>query len=100
MTDYTYRNENQDSPDKIRQDQRKARNEEGLTSVMGSPQGRAFVWWMIESSGALGQTFHPDTRVSAFNEGKRALGLAILDQLKRVKYFDKYVLMLKEHQPK
>lgn len=90
--------EDREQARKEKHERRVTRHEESLTWVMSQPQGRAFVRWLLEASGAMGQTFDRDTQVSAFNEGKRAVGLAILERLTHPKYFEQYVTLLKEQQ--
>lgn len=64
-------------------DELKARQHSGdLVAVMGTPEGRRFVWQLISDAGVFKTSFvASDPSATAFNEGQRARGLAILARL-------------------
>lgn len=51
--------------------------------LMGHAQGRRLVWWLLSLAGVYRSTFvvGDGGRTTAFNEGKRALGLMLLDEV-------------------
>lgn len=52
-----------------------------LVSVMNTPEGRRFVWQLIGNAGVFQQSFVADATATAFNEGRRSVGLALLARL-------------------
>ena len=46
--------------------------------IMSTVQGREWMWHTLAECGVFRQTFVPDAAMTAFNEGKRAIGLALL----------------------
>lgn len=68
-----------------------------LAGVMSTQGGRRFVWRILdELSGTLNGSYVSDSHATAFNEGKRAVGLALTLELQRVAP-GPYVHMLSEH---
>lgn len=54
---------------------------EDLRWVMSSPKGRRFMWWLIGLAGVYRPSFNNSGSVTAFNEGQRNVGLALLAQI-------------------
>jgi dihydroorotase len=52
-----------------------------LIAVMNAPEGRRFLWQLIGSAGVFQQSFAADPMATAFNEGRRSIGLALLSRL-------------------
>jgi hypothetical protein len=52
-----------------------------LLAVMGTAEGRRFLWGLIGRAGVFEQSFSSDALSTAFNEGKRSVGLALLSRL-------------------
>lgn len=53
-------------------------------AALQTPEGRAFVWWLLEEAGIFRTTFvsgSPDQ--TAFAEGRRSLGLQLLARVER-----------------
>lgn len=79
---------------RAREDQQ--RLEGDLRAVMSMPQGRRFVWWLID---AVGGTFSPsyaeDGLNTAYNEGRRAVGIGLMTEVQRV-VPESYLTMLRE----
>lgn len=73
------------------------RQRASLEYVMNDVRGRHFIQWLLEISGVGRQSFVQDSLSNAFNEGKRAIGIALLDRLKNPHHFDQYITLLKEH---
>lgn len=67
-----------------------------LLGVMSSPEGRRFVWRLIGSAGVYQQSFAADPMATAFNEGRRAGGLALLVRLQE-EAPDLYLEAQREH---
>lgn len=51
---------------------------EVLTNIMKSTAGRVWVWDLLTQCQCFATTFTPEPSVSAFNEGRRSIGLSIL----------------------
>lgn len=54
---------------------------EDMQWVMSSPRGRRTVAWLLEFTGVRRPSFHNSGSVTAFNEGQRNVGLALLAQV-------------------
>ncbi len=79
-----------------RNDQRVAVDD--MRWLMNDKRGRRFVWRLLEETQAYSSTFRAgDPHTSAYLEGKRAIGLFVLDVINK-HFADQYVLMLQEHQ--
>lgn len=64
--------------------------------VASTPQGRRFLYRVLEVSGVFHTTFNPDPYQSAFNEGGRNAGLRVLNDLMTLAP-GAYAAMLDEH---
>lgn len=51
-----------------------------LRAVMGTPEGRRFVWGLLGECGLYRSSYHPSALIH-FNEGQRSIGLALLARL-------------------
>lgn len=71
-----------------------------LRAVMGTPQGRRFVWALLTDARVYSTSFrHGEPVESAvFREGERNAGLKLLDRLHRT-CADLYSLMVREQNP-
>lgn len=49
-----------------------------ITDIMSTPSGRAYIWDKLTACHCFHQSFTPDPLTTAFNEGARSIGLAIL----------------------
>ncbi len=49
--------------------------------LMGDARGRRFVWDLLGKAGLFRSSFGPSTELTAFNEGRRDLGLGVLAEL-------------------
>lgn len=57
------------------------RDEEDLRAVMSTPAGRRFVWHIIDDmAGTFGKSFTGEPLSSAFNEGRRSIGLNLMNE--------------------
>jgi hypothetical protein len=78
-------------------EERRRRQEEisDLCKVMGSKEGRRFMWRLLSDAGVYRLSFNTDAAVMAFNEGNRNAGLKHLtDMMTACPHL--YALMLDE----
>ena len=52
-----------------------------LRSVMGEPAGRRFMWGLLGDCGLYAASFNNSGSITAFNEGKRDIGLRLLARI-------------------
>ena len=55
--------------------------QEVITNLMSTTQGREWLWSLLESCHIFAQTFTAEPLATAFAEGRRAVGLAILGDI-------------------
>lgn len=69
-----------------------------LTFILSEPRGRRWLYHHLHTVCHVDRISHvpTDPHTSAFNEGGRAVGLALQEEIRRVQP-DKYLLMLKEN---
>lgn len=64
---------------KIAAGRRKQLDENVLRMLMGTTEGRSWVWRQLEACHIFATSFDPNNdRISAFNEGERNVGLRLL----------------------
>ena len=80
---------------KIAEKDRLRTEEQDLLWLLGHRQGRRIFWKWISKSGPLNTSFGSGNDKTNFNEGKRQLGLWMLDELTKVKP-EAYVQMVNE----
>ncbi|MGE0745289.1 MAG: hypothetical protein AB7K86_08580 [Rhodospirillales bacterium] len=51
--------------------------------LMGDPRGRRLMWGVLAEAGIYLQTFTGELGTSAFNEGRRSMGLQMMDRMIR-----------------
>lgn len=86
-----------DSPTPNGNDQRKRDQElEDIKWLVGHEAGRRIAARLIAEAGVYKTTFHTSGSVMAFNEGKRSLGLFLLDELLTASP-NSYLKILKEN---
>ena len=74
------------------------RDIEDLRTILKQPYGRRFVWRWLERAGVFHQSFiqgEPDS--TAFNEGRRSLGNALLSEVLEIRP-ESYMEMMKMKQ--
>lgn len=50
-------------------------------AVMGTPEGRNFVWHLLGQAGIYRSSFNPEALAMAYSEGRRNAGLQLMDIL-------------------
>tara|TARA_Y100000310_G_C20473910_1_gene711437 strand:+ start:582 stop:902 length:321 start_codon:yes stop_codon:yes gene_type:complete len=68
---------------------------EGLRGLVENRNGRELIWWMLSSAGIY-QTSFTGNSTTFFNEGRRAIGLELLDRLISTRP-SAYAQMIEEH---
>ena len=68
-----------------------------IDGIMSSESGRSFMMSLIEHTGVFTETFDADTHRHAKNAGRREIGLHLVRELKEAS-FDKYIMMIREHE--
>lgn len=51
-----------------------------LRAVMGTPEGRRFMWGLLGECGLYRSSYHPSALIH-FNEGQRSIGLSLLGRI-------------------
>ncbi len=69
--------------------------DDDLHAVMKTPNGRRFVWRLMTQAGVLAASYAADPTATAFNEGRRSIGLNLMREIQRV-CPDLYVASLRE----
>lgn len=62
---------------------------------MGTPEGRRFVWRLLQETGLHGLSYTGESFATAFGEGKRAVGVALM-RFCQEESRDAYVRMVQE----
>ena len=75
----------------LREDERLA----FVTAAMGTPQGRAYFWHLLERAHVFSTSWSPDASRTAFLEGERNMGLKVLADIQTAAP-DQYLTMTKE----
>jgi len=60
---------------------RQERNEEELRQLLSHRMGRNFIWNVLSQCGVYRSSFNGDHTSTIFNEGKRSIGLWIMEQI-------------------
>ncbi len=66
-----------------------------LLHLASQPEGRRFLWSLIERTGAWSPSYDTDANVTAYREGRRSIGLDLSEALKQV-VPRQYLLMVQE----
>lgn len=59
------------------------RKEQDTYNVMRTEEGRRFVYQILKACGVCAPSFNTNALTMAFNEGKRAIGVALVEQLRQ-----------------
>jgi hypothetical protein len=74
-----------------------ARNDADLRQVLSTLEGRRFFWRLLEQAGLYSPSYAEKAEATAFNEGRRSIAIALLQEAQRVAP-EKYLAALKEQQ--
>ncbi len=74
------------------------RRRDEIRFVMSDRRGRNVVWWLLSRAGLHRSSFSADAATTAFQEGRRDIGLAVFDRLMDADA-NAYIRLLQEHQP-
>lgn len=66
-----------------------------VAAAMGTSQGRAFFWHLLGVCHVFATSWSPDASTTAFKEGERNIGLAVLASIQAVAGAE-YLTMVKE----
>lgn len=66
-------------------ERRRERELSDIRFIIKSPEGRRFYWRLMSDAGVFRRSFNGDTVGTMFNEGRRSLGLDILNDLLEAK---------------
>lgn len=64
--------------------EKRERDEADLREVMSTPGGRRFVHRLIAQAGLYSPSYAESPTATAFNEGRRSIAIALMDEAKRV----------------
>lgn len=76
---------------------KRSRGTEVLSWVLSDHRGRAFVWSLLEQAGVFQQPFASDPGLTAFNCGRKNIGLKLLADVMGTSP-DAFGQMMKEHE--
>lgn len=68
-----------------------------VQGIMATPGGRAWMHRYLVSCAVFQRTFDPNPHFTAFNEGRRSIGLSLLDDVMRASP-DMYIQMMREQE--
>lgn len=88
---------NESAQELLRVHEELAREQEhnDLRAVMSTPQGRRFVWRLLEHAGLFGPSYASDHGATAYNEGRRSIAIGLLTRV-QTEATDLYVTALTE----
>lgn len=78
-----------------RQRRERLQRADDLRAVMGTPEGRRFVWRLLNEAGLFSSSYTGEAISGAFTEGKRAFAVHLVKQL-QAESRDAYVVMVRE----
>lgn len=76
-------------------DRNQKRDQSDLRKLLNLPEGRRFIWKLWSETGVFRASFTLNSNQTAFNEGRRDIGLAILLEVQKAKP-DAYAQMQRE----
>lgn len=72
---------------------------EDIEEILNSKAGRRFTWRMLERAGVYRTSFNNSGSVTAFNEGRRDIGLFLMAEIHEIAP-EQYLAMLRENTDK
>lgn len=63
---------------------RQKQNDADMLAFLSSSQGRRLFWRLLEQSGLYSSSYAESPTATAYNEGRRSFGLALLTEAQRV----------------
>lgn len=81
---------------KLREGEQITAEANDIIALMLERQGRRIMFGLLARCGVYTSSFAGDPHLTAYNEGRRSVGVAYLDVL-NTRCPDEFVLMLKEH---
>lgn len=79
----------------IRENEEAAQRKEDLKTVISTPEGRRFIWRMLDHCGVFRSVFSPSAHIY-YNSGKQDVGHFLQGEIGR-DFPDLYQLMVKEN---
>lgn len=64
-------------------DDHAARDEADLRATLDTSRGRRILWSVLAQAGVYGRSFTGDALSTAYNEGRREVGIALLERVER-----------------
>jgi hypothetical protein len=68
-----------------REKARRERQESDVRWFLSKPEGRRIIWWVLSICGCFKTSFTGDPNTTIFQEGRRSVGLEILNLILRAK---------------
>jgi hypothetical protein len=64
-----------------REERKRERDLSDIRLILKSPEGRRFYWRLMSEAGVFHRSFAGDVNTTLFNEGRRSLGIDLLNDL-------------------
>lgn len=64
--------------------ERQKQNDDDMRVLLSSPAGRRLFWRVLTQSGLYSSSYAESPTATAYNEGRRSLGLALMQEAQRV----------------
>ena len=89
--------EEQEEQDRLAHEELIERNArlDAIRHIVSTSPGRSYFWRLLEDACVFSTTFSTEPYASAFNEGRRSLGLVILDDIQNAAP-EKFLQMIEE----
>ena len=74
---------------------RSKQNDDDMRALLSTPAGRRFFWRVLTQSGLYSSSYAESPTATAYNEGRRSVGLALMQEAQRVDA-QRYAVALRE----
>lgn len=64
--------------------EKQQQNDDDMRVLLSSPAGRRFFWRVLTQSGLYSSSYAESPTATAYNEGRRSIGLALMQEAQRV----------------